>query len=95
MSGYPKLNVNGKKVDLSKSLPLRVKHWLELKDRGLDVAKFDSETLGLVEIVALVHYILERANPEVKIEDVHEMSLEELTDIQRYMFREEKPVRPT
>lgn len=89
------MSVNGKEADLSKALPLKVKDWRKLKERGVDVVKMSGDNLTLENIIDTVHYILEKANPDIKIDDVEELDISELVKIHGMTLGEEEVDRPT
>lgn len=68
-------------VDLSNILPLKIRDWLAIKKLGVDITQITEASLGLDNIMLLVRYIVKKANPEVKENDILDLELPELVRI--------------
>lgn len=88
--------INGKKVDLTKALPLKLGDYEDLEGKG--VAQKDLHSLSFRNMRVLVQHILQKANPEVTTEDVRGMTLEQMVEMQKRinaLNESEKPNLPT
>lgn len=91
------LEINGKKVDLSKALPLKVKDWRRLKtEYGIEVTTLNNPEFD--HIVNYVAFVLNKANNKITVDDVDELADNELTELFGYIgdtLKENKLDRPT
>jgi len=70
---------NGKEVPLSKSLPLKLRDWKRLEQQGLSPKQLE---LGRIEDIAkMLLYVLSKGNPEVTMDDIDELSLNDQSTI--------------
>lgn len=70
------LIINGKQVDLTAALPIKVKDWKALEKHGVSVTSLSNPSVEV--LVNFVGYIAHKANPGIDIPDVDEMTMEEL-----------------
>ena len=74
---YTSFEINGKKVDLLKALPMTLKDWRVLKERGVSGDKL-AEMEG---IETYARYLITKANPEISDDDIDLLTQTELTQI--------------
>lgn len=69
------IKVAGKRVDMRRAFPVRVKDSIEVHRRGATPQAFESRdpTAGAI----MLGYYINKANPEVSVDDVMEMSAKE------------------
>lgn len=69
------IKVSGKRVDMRRAFPVRVKDSIEVHRRGATPQAFEARdpTAGAI----MLGYYINKANPEVTVDDVMEMSAKE------------------
>lgn len=76
------VTINGKDADLSKSLPLTIGAMKKLKrEFGIDMANMRDGNLDIEEMANVLFYVASKANPEISIEDIDDISTNALADI--------------
>lgn len=92
------IKVAGKRVDMRRAFPVRVKDSIEVHRRGATPQAFEARdpTAGAI----MLGYYINKANPEVTVDDVMEMSAKEFeraADIFRIIReqQDEETDRPT
>lgn len=72
-------DINGKKVNLGKVLPLRIKDWKELKaQHGIDPTDLAQVANDFDQVVKMCSYIFKKANADVTDEDIDSLTMDEL-----------------
>lgn len=84
---------NGKDCDLSTVLPLKLGDWKRLEQKGLDQSKLTN--LSMTDLCELVHYVLHKANPDVTMDDVEQLTPSEIMPLAEMIGEEGTADRPT
>jgi len=85
----PTFALNGKTIDLAKAVPLTIGDIKTLQGKGHDVLKMNQDNLDIDEIVAVLEYVLGKANEEVKQEDILSMPLQWMNRLSILIFQHE------
>lgn len=67
--------LNGKPVDLTDAVPLTIGDIRQLKKIGLDVLKFNTESMELDQIIGIIKYVCNKVDKGITETDVETMSL--------------------
>lgn len=65
----------GKKIDLSKALPLKLRDWKELERRGVTAKQFDQGVMQAISSVA--YYVLSKVDTTITQDDVDDLELKD------------------
>jgi hypothetical protein len=70
-----KVMLNGREIDLTNAVPLKLRDWKALEKAGITVEKVTS---GNVEaMVALFYHILHKSDSSVTLDEVEDLSLDD------------------
>ena len=73
------MDINGKEIDLSRVLPLKVKDWRELEKHGITVAELQKESIE--SFARFAKYCASKGNDSITHDDINQLELEELIAI--------------
>lgn len=84
---------NGKTCDLSTVLPLKLGDWKKLEQKGLTQDRLAK--LSMTDLCELVFYVLNKANPEVTMEDIEQLTPAQIQPLADLISDEGQADRPT
>ena len=67
------ITLNGRKIDIAKVLPLKLRDWKQLEKKGIN-PKSMQET-RLTDLSTIIHYILNKADSTVTEDEVDDLDL--------------------
>ena len=65
--------LNGKSINLKPALPLVLKDWRELEEKGIDPNSLSSGKVS--QMIGLVFHVLHKADPTVTIDDIESLAI--------------------
>jgi len=67
------VKINGHDIDLNNALPLTLGDWMELEKSGLTARTLSEGKVS--DIVAMLHYVLHKANEQISLNDITSLSM--------------------
>lgn len=75
-------DINGKKVNLGKAIPLRIGDWRTIKEEhDIDPTNLTKVMEDFNQLVKLCTYVIQKANPEVTPDDIDTMTFDNLFEM--------------
>lgn len=68
------VELNGRKIDLSKALPLKIKDWKQLEKVGIPISALAEGKVS--HMAAIIFHVLHKADSNVTQEEIDELQLE-------------------
>lgn len=90
------VEINGKKADLAGYLPFKIKDWKKLEVMGITMEALQKASWD--HMSKLILYVVARANPDIKEEDIDELEIRDpaITQIMEGIGGEKKKIdRPS
>lgn len=93
------VEINGKKVDLSNAIPIKVGDMRKLASLGVDLTEFkkaaEEESLpDMNQTANLLFHFAQKCNPEITLEDIDELEITDMADVINKIFDESKEADP-
>lgn len=73
MSEDAEIELNGRKIDLNKALPLKLGDWKRLEKQGVTPASLSEGKIS--DSVAIIFYVLHKADETVTEEEVEDLTM--------------------
>lgn len=96
------ITVNGKPIDISKAMPIKVGDLRKLQQHGVDLTAIQRQATSgeipdMESTSKLVLHFCSKCNPDVTEDDVDELTVDELGEVVSALFSSEEPEpsRPT
>lgn len=70
------VHLNGREIDLRRALPLTLRDWKALEKQGININTL-SATPHVADVVALVTYTLQKADPTTTADEVEGLTFED------------------
>lgn len=93
-----KVNINGKEVDLSGAIPIKMGDMRKLTALGVDLNEFtkkaeSKELPDMDQTANLIFHFANKCNSEITQDDIDEMELDDLADIVNKIFDDTKDAK--
>lgn len=67
------VQLNGRDIELAKAVPLKLKDWRKLEEKGITAANMGNGKIS--DMVTLLFYVLNKADNSVTVDEVEDITL--------------------
>ena len=89
------IELNGRKIDVSKAVPLLVADWKTLGRQGITPERLANASADVEAAAAYVAYLLSKADPSVTLADVDRLTFMQLIGVMQAISAAEKAAEPS